>query len=189
MDKKKNSALYSLLVIRKFSSCGAGCFIGSDLTLIGSENINIGDNTTIGKHCYLSVWTKKNKCSNDKLYHKPSISIGNFCTIGDYNHITSSYSIKLGNGLLTGRWVTITDNSHGNSDIETLKTRPKNRPIVSKGPVIIGENVWIGEKATIIGPVEIGRGSIIAANAVVTKDVPPYSVVAGIPAKILKTFN
>ena len=61
--------------------------------------------------------------------------------------------------------------------------------MTSKGPVIIGDNVWIGDKATILGGVTIGESVIIAANSVVTKDVPPYSVVAGIPAKVIKKMN
>ena len=60
------------------------------------------------------------------------------------------------------------------------------RSVMSKGPVIIGNDVWIGDKATILPGVTIGDGAVIAANAVVTKDVPAYSVVAGNPAKIVK---
>lgn len=63
---------------------------------------------------------------------------------------------------------------------------PTQRPIYSKGPVVIGDNVWIGDKATILPNVSIGKGAIIAANSVVTKDVPEYSVFAGNPAKIIK---
>lgn len=66
---------------------------------------------------------------------------------------------------------------------------PLFRPLFSKGPVIIGKNVWIGDKATILPGVTIGDGSIIGANSVVTKDVPAYSVVAGNPAKIIKTIK
>ena len=62
---------------------------------------------------------------------------------------------------------------------------PVSRPLVSKGKVVIGENVWIGDKATILPGVSIGDGSVIGANAVVTKDVPPYSVVVGNPARII----
>lgn len=80
----------------------------------------------------------------------------------------------------------ITDNSHGETDYDSLKMPPIKRPITSKGPVIIGNNVWIGDKATILPGVTIGDGSVIAANAVVTKDVPPYSVVGGNPAIVLK---
>lgn len=61
--------------------------------------------------------------------------------------------------------------------------------VTSKGPVIIGSNVWFGDKATILPNVTIGDGAVIAANSVVTKDVPAYSVVAGNPAKIIKQVN
>lgn len=59
-------------------------------------------------------------------------------------------------------------------------------PIYSKGAIVIGDNVWIGEKAAILAGVTIGEGAIIGANAVVTKNIPPYSIAAGIPARIIK---
>lgn len=55
-----------------------------------------------------------------------------------------------------------------------------------KGPVKIGDNVWIGDRATILSGVTIGEGAIIAANAVLTHDVPAYTVVGGVPAKVIK---
>lgn len=63
---------------------------------------------------------------------------------------------------------------------------PLLRPLYSKGQVVIGKNVWIGDKVTILPGVSIGDGSVIAANSVVTKSIPPYSIAAGIPAKIIK---
>ena len=83
--------------------------------------------------------------------------------------------------------MTITDNSHGETDYDTLLQPPLMRLVTSKGPVIIGKDVWIGDKATILPGVTIGEGAVIAANSVVTKDVPAYSVVAGNPAKVIKT--
>lgn len=59
----------------------------------------------------------------------------------------------------------------------------------TKGPIIINDNVWIGEKATICPGVTIGKGSIIGANAVVTKSIPPYSVAVGCPAIIIKQLE
>ena len=82
--------------------------------------------------------------------------------------------------------MTISDNNHGSTDFDTLHELPANRKLYTKGPVIIGNNVWIGDKATILGGVTIGDGAVIAANSVVTKDVPAYSVVGGNPAKIIK---
>ncbi|MBR0310679.1 MAG: hypothetical protein IJQ97_07320 [Paludibacteraceae bacterium] len=55
--------------------------------------------------------------------------------------------------------------------------------------VVIDDNVWIGEKSSILPGVHIGRGAIVAANSVVTHDVPAYSVVAGVPAKVIKQLN
>ena len=65
---------------------------------------------------------------------------------------------------------------------------PKERDIYSKGIVTIHDNVWVGDKATILPGVEIGYGAIIGANSVVTKNVPEKSIVAGNPAKIIRQY-
>ena len=80
----------------------------------------------------------------------------------------------------------INDNSHGNICREELDLAPNLRPLTSKGPIIIEDNVWIGEMVCILSGVHIGKGAIIAAGSVVTKNVPPYTIVAGVPAKIVK---
>ena len=82
--------------------------------------------------------------------------------------------------------VLITDNSHGTSNMSDLILCPRVRHLASKGPVIIEDNVWIGERAIIMPGVHIGEVPIIGATSVVTHNVPPYSVAAGVPAKILK---
>lgn len=66
---------------------------------------------------------------------------------------------------------------------------PRKRKMTSNGPIIIGDNVWIGDKVTVLGGVTIGNNSIIGANSVVTKDIPPYTVAAGIPAKVIKVIK
>ena len=98
--------------------------------------------------------------------------------------------IKIGEGVLTGKFVTITDNSHGNPNDESESNiSPVIRTVYSKGQVIIGNNVWIGDKATILPNVKIGDGCAIGANSVVTKDIPAYSIVGGNPARIIKTIK
>ncbi len=66
---------------------------------------------------------------------------------------------------------------------------PIHRPLVVKGPIVIEDNVWIGERVCILSGVNIGKGAIIAANSVVTHDVPEYCVAAGSPAKVIKQIK
>lgn len=149
--------------------------------ICGEKYITIGKGTDFGKQMVLTAWDQY-----DDDTFSPAIHIGERCHFGDYVHITAINHITIGDDVLTGRWVTITDNSHGATDLDTLHTAPIDRHLVSKGPVVIGDKVWIGDKATILPGVTIGEGAIIAANAVVTKDIPAYTVVAGNPAKTVK---
>lgn len=146
----------------------------------GLKKIDIGSNCILGHSLQLTLW------END-IYPNARIIIGNNCAIGDNSHITAFNDITIGNNVLMGKRILITDNSHGETTLSSLKTPPRDRDIVSKGKVIIEDNVWIGEKASILPNVTIGYGSIIGANAVVTKNVPPFSVVVGNPARIIKT--
>lgn len=158
----------------------------------GGEYMHIGDGTSFGDGVYLTTWDSFYCIIDGKEMeqkHTPCLTIGNNCNFGAQNHITCINSITIGDNLLTGKWITITDNSHGTTDTESLHLDPIKRPLYSKGPVTIGNNVWIGDKATILPGITIGEGAVIAANAVVTKNVPPYAVVGGNPAKILKINN
>ena len=86
--------------------------------------------------------------------------------------------IEIGNGVLIGHNVTLATLNHDE--------RPQFRQNIYPKPIKIGNNVWIGSNATILAGVTIGDGAIIGANAVVTKDVPKNTIVAGIPAKIMR---
>lgn len=149
--------------------------------IVGEQYISLGEKTCIGKRAVITAF--------DRI-GTPSISIGSYVAIGDDCHITAVNSITIGDGCLFGKKVTITDNSHGkNHTIEEMMVSPRERNIYSKGPVIIGNNVWIGDKVTICPNVTIGDGAIIGANSVVTKDVPAFSIVAGSPVRIIKQLN
>ena len=175
--------IHSIWISRFIGKLGTRSIIGRgcDLQGGGNKSIFIGNNTILGKDCILGTW----KEYNGKTY-TPSITIGDNCNIGEYNHITACGNIVLGDGVLTGRYVYISDNNHGDTDYDTLKVRPVERDLSSKGDVVICNNVWIGDKVAILSGVTIGEGAIIASNAVVTKDVPAYSIVGGVPAKIIK---
>ncbi len=166
--------------------------IGRGLSLLGGDCISIGDNTGLGKNGYLFAWKGRMveiEGSNCCQEATPYIKIGSGVWIGDYFNIHALCGIEIGNNVLTGKWITILDNDHGKITLENLKKSPGNRIIYSKGKIKIKDNVWIGDKVTILSGVIIGEGAVIAANAVVTKDVPAFSVVGGIPAKIIKSFN
>ena len=88
---------------------------------------------------------------------------------------------------MIGSHVLIEDHSHGT--IQEIETPVAKRNLHSKGPIIIEDNVWIGENVCILENVTIGRCSIIGANAVVTHNIPPYSVAVGAPAKVVKSIH
>lgn len=177
-----SGTFYNHWIKRQLGKFGEGSYIGRNCQIQGwgGQSIFVGKNTIIGRHCILGCW----KNHNGKKY-TPIIQIGDDTNIGDYNQITAAKSIIIGNGVLTGRYVYIGDNNHGKSDINTLHQRPIDRELCIKGGIVIGDNVWIGDKASILSGVSIGEGSVIGCNAVVTHDIPPYSIVGGIPAKII----
>lgn len=147
----------------------------------GKKYIEIGDYCLIGRNPHITAHEMPQ-------YNTPvKISIGDGCMFGPDMHITAVNSIRIGKNVRTGKSVLISDNSHGDpKDMALRNIAPNARPIYSKGAIVIGDNVWIGEKAAILAGVTIGEGAIIGANAVVTKNIPPYSIAAGIPARIIK---
>ena len=149
----------------------------------GQRNIFIGDYTCIQSHSILGCWEKY---GNQRF--SPSLMIGNHCSIGEYNHISTCNKITLGDGLLTGRYVYIGDNAHGGLSWEEAGIPPGQRSLCSKGEIVIGNNVWIGDKVTILGGVTIGDNVVVAANTVVTKDLPCNCIAAGTPAKVVKSL-
>lgn len=122
-----------------------------------------------GKKSYGTISLQDSSDSNTKLY------IGNYCSIAD--------NVEF---LLGGE--------HNTDTISTYPFKVQNfgfdREAKSKGDIIIKDDVWIGKNAIIFSGITIGQGAVIAAGAIVTKDVEPYSIVGGIPAKHIKyRFN
>lgn len=169
---------------RRFASFGVRSVIRPRPdVLLGAEYISIGCDVVIGREITLTAWVLP-----ERPLHRPQIIIGDGSSIGAFSHITAIDRIIIGRNVLTGRNVLITDNSHGLLTPGEREIPPLERPLSSKGPVIIEDNVWIGEKASIMPGVTIGRCAVVAANAVVTHDVPPNTLVAGIPAKVIRAI-
>lgn len=173
--------LYSNWMRNKFKICPNTVRFSKVGMIHDPDRISIGEYCSFQDYVYLTAW--KNYAGN---HFEPNITIGNNGDFGAFNHISCINRIQIGDNCLTGKWVTISDNNHGTTDFMTLHEAPAKRKLYSKGPVVIGNNVWIGDKATILANVTIGDGAIIAANTVVIKDVPAYSIVAGNPARVVK---
>ena len=156
--------------------------IHKNVRIVGVEKMSFGKNITIDRDT--TLYSRGESYNSDV-----KLSIGNDCSIGQGCHITAANSITLGNGVLLGKYVTITDNSHGKVSSEEYDVKPISRLVFSKGKVHISDNVWIGDKATILPNVKIGEGAIIGANSVVTTDIPAGCVAAGIPARIIKKYH
>jgi acetyltransferase-like isoleucine patch superfamily enzyme len=175
---------YTSWISREFKSIGNLTTIKYSIDLLGGKYISIGAKTTIGQRTTLTAWDKFGQEN-----FQPEILIGNNTNIGDDSHITANIRIEIGNNVLTGKKITVTDNAHGKSEIELLATPPNQRSLFTKGIVTIEDGVWIGEKVTILADVTIGKNAIIGANSVVTKNIPENAVAAGIPAKIIKIMG
>lgn len=180
------SHIYTGFLRRHFGSFGHNSLIAYKANkLKGLEYINIGCNTQISKGVLLTAW----KEYNGEDTGNPEIIIGDNCTIRDFCHITAINSIRIGSNLLTGTNVLITDNSHGANSREEMNLNPSLRKPYSKGPVVIGDNVWLGNNVCVMPGVSIGDGAVVGANSIVTHDVPSYSIAAGIPAKEIKQIK
>ncbi len=110
-----------------------------------------------------------------------NISIGTGVSIHQFSYFDASGGIEIGSEVMIGHGVTIMTNSHNYNRID-ISMKSQN---VRHKKVNIGDDVWIGAKSTILMGVNVGKGAIIGANSVVTKNIPEYSIVGGVPAKVI----
>ncbi|MGE3063049.1 MAG: acyltransferase [bacterium] len=156
------------------------------------KNISIGGNSRI----FYNVILKANKESDSLIIghncdihsfteiraSKGYIKIGDNCSLNNYGMIVSTGPIIIGNSVRIGPHSLIISSNHiyENPELTVLEQGTRGTGIV------IEDDVWIGGGVKVLDGVKIGKGSIIAASAVVTRDIPEYSVAAGIPAKVIK---
>ena len=170
--------------VRQLKTCGRNFNIQSKFTIINPQYISIGDN-------FSSLYNLRLEAIDifESEKYTPELKIGNNFICNTDVHIGCIERIIIGDNVLLASRIYISDHSHGAVTAEEMHIPPARRKLATKGPIVIEDNVWIGEGVCILPGVKIGRNSIIGANAVVTKSVPPFSVVAGIPAKVIRNLS
>lgn len=169
--------------------------------LLGTRNFDIGGGCTLkgikymkfgtGVSIFQGMWLEAVTYHNGNRY-VPKISIGDRTCFSNNVHVSCIDSVSIGNDVLIGSNVHISDHNHGSySGLESScpDESPALRKLVSSGPIVIGDKVWIGDNVNIIGPVVIGAGAIIGSNSVVRGNIDAATIVVGSPARVIKKYN
>lgn len=157
--------------------------VRTPLYIRGVDNIQFGQFISMGTHIRIDAFNQDNT---------KSIIIGDNVEINDYTHIAAINKVEIGNNVLIASKVFISDHNHGYYGFNNTHTSPKivpNQRSLSSAPISIKDNVWLGEFVSVLPGVTIGEGSIVGAMSVVSKDIPPYVIAAGIPAKVIKKYD
>jgi acetyltransferase-like isoleucine patch superfamily enzyme len=149
----------------------------------GKKFIQVSKGFTTGVGCRIEAYPKTDK---------KVLLFGENFQMNDYVHITAMESVKIGDNVLLASKIYISDCAHGSYSGDKNDSHPAiapdKRPLYSK-PVLIEDNVWLGEFVSVLPGVTIGKGTIVGANSVVSKSLPPYVIAVGTPAKPIKKFN
>ena len=177
----------------RLADLGAGSQLAGGVSLSYPRQIALGENVSISPRVTLRANTAAmpgiaigSGCSIQDACivaaNKGRISIGDNCWLGPFCLVYGNGDVTIGNNVLIAAHSCINTVSHHASRCDI--------PISDQGiycdPVIIEDDVWIGMHATVLQGVVIGRGSIISAGAVVTRDIPPWSIAVGAPARVIK---
>ena len=164
-----------------FESIGKKTIIFKPLKLLNSQNITIGDNVNIEENVTLySVDKYNNTAYGGKIF------------VGDNTYINSSCNITAANEIHIEENVVIAFNVSFfdfNHNFDNIHIPVKYSNLKLLGKIRISRNCWIGMNVAIIGNVTLGEYCIVGANSVVTKSFPSYSIIAGVPAKIIKRYH
>ena len=158
--------------------CGADVKLedGAELQGLSTRGVSLGDGVTIGRGASIRP--------SSYYGHEPGegLAVGAGTAIGPFSWIGASGFVELGRDVMLGPRVVILPENHDFDDTaRTIKSQG-----VTRAGVVVEDDCWIGANATLLAGVRVGRGAVVAAGAVVTRDVPPGAVVAGVPARVLR---
>lgn len=156
---------------------GGGNYVGFDVKFVNRGTITLGDSVIIRPSTRVYAGSSNS-----------SILFGDGTEIGEHSTISANCKIVFGKDVLTGPHVFVADHNHEyeNPAVPVSKQGVRCKPT---DEVVICEGSWLGTNTVVVGNVHIGKHCVIGANSVVTKDIPDYSVAAGIPAKVIKRYD
>jgi len=173
----KSKIYYENMFRWRCSSIGKNLALYGEIPWItGTGNIYIGDDVEIMDRVTLFT--------GGHVYEEPEIRIGDGCSVGFMVQIRAAQKVEIGKNCMIAGYTIISDNNGHPIDLDRRKRKEKVTP-EEIAPVIIEDDVWIGEHALIMKGVTIGRGSVISAGSVVLKSVPPMKIVMGNPARVV----
>ena len=173
--------------------CGRGVAFARNVTLRCPGGLSIGEGTLIDEQVCFDIKSAeaavrlgaRNQILQGARFetgYEGHVTLGDDCFVGAYTILNGFGGITVGNNALIAGHCHVVSGDHGFGDL----SRPMNQqPIIGKG-IVLEDDVWLGAGAKVLDGVRIGQGSIVSAGAVVNRDVAPYSIVGGIPAKLIK---
>ncbi len=164
---------------------------GGSPRLLGLSHIQIGPDFNAGDALWLEAVLRYG-AGHSEQHFSPQLRIGKSARLSDSVHIACLREITIGDHLLCGSGVLITDHAHGRYDGpggSDPETPPASRPLHSAAPVHIGRNVWLGDGVAVLPGAEIGDGCVIGANSVVTGAVAAGTIAVGSPARPLRRWD
>lgn len=164
-----------------------GLSLGPGCQLLGVRHVHWGRDVTVRGRLWLEAVTRYGPDG-----FAPVIVIGDRVIFSENVHITAVERITIGRDVLFGSGIFVGDHQHGaysGARQSPPGEPPARRRLAPRGPVVIEDNVWIGDGAHILGPARIGAGAVIGAHAVVRGDVPAGAIVLGAPARVVGCFD
>ena len=178
--------LYSAYIRHQFRQCGELKLGSTQLHLFGLRYMEFGDQVEM--HFNARVQCIDYFQPTDQHF-KPRLILHDHVVVQAMCHIGCIDRVEVGEWSTMGARCYITDQTHGGTSREELLLPPRKRPLVSRGPVKIGKYVHLGEGVCVMPGVTIGDYSVVGAGAVVTHDIPPFSIAVGSPAKVIKQIT
>ena len=166
---------FSVLARGGFAECGPRTVVEPPVRLDGEARIVLGAGVFVGSDSWLHV--------EGAPTGPVALEVGDGTSMVGHCVLSAAESVRLGRRVLLARGVYVSDHSHAFED--------RSLPVLDQGvdrvaPVEIGDGAWLGENVVVCPGVSIGAGAVIGANSVVTRDVPPYAVAVGAPARVVR---